>query len=183
MSRRSSVDAAPILYAYVVAAIVLRILPHPWNLTPVGAMFLFSGATFRRRWEGWLVPLAALIVSDIAVVQVLYGGRYSWFSPVTWTAFSLLGVIGWTLRPKVTVPRVAAAAVAGSLGFFLITNFAVWLGGKLYPLTLAGLAQCYTAALPFLRNDLAGNLAYGAVMFGSYHWLLRRKTVPARQAV
>ena len=105
-------ETGPILYVYVLAAAVLRILPHPWNLAPVGAMFLFSAATFRSRWQGWLVPLAALMISDYAVVQILWHGQVSWFSPANWTAFSLAGLLGWTLRSKITVPRVAGAGWA-----------------------------------------------------------------------
>jgi hypothetical protein len=169
-------EVGPILYFYVLAAGLLRILPHPWNLTPVGAMFLFSAATFRSRLEGWLVPLAALMITDYAVLQILYHGQYAWFSPLIWTSFSLVGIVGWTLRRKTSVARVAGAALGGSLVFFIASNFAVWVGGegRLYPMTLSGLVICYTAALPFFRNEVAGNLVYCAAMFGSYHWVAAR---------
>lgn len=167
-------------YLYVVAAIVLRLIPHPWNVTPIGTMFLFSGATFRSRRYALLVPLAALLISDFAVVQFLYQGRFGWFSPVTWGAFLLIGLIGWTLRQKATFARVAAASVASSVSFFLITNFGVWMAGQLYPRTLGGLATCYVAALPFFRNSVLGDLFYAAVMFGSYYWLSQRRLAPAR---
>jgi len=172
-------ETGPILYFYVLAAAVLRVLPHPWNLAPVGAMFLFSAATFRSRLLGWLVSLAALIISDYAVIQILYHGKYSWFSPTTWTAFSLVGLLGWTLRCKITVPRVAGAALGGSIVFFIVSNFAVWAGSVMYPRTLTGLAACYTAAIPFFRNDVAGNLVYCAVMFGSYYLLAVRRHAAA----
>jgi hypothetical protein len=170
-----SSEIGPILYFYVLAAAVLRILPHPWNLAPVGAMFLFSAATFRNRWQGWLVPLLALVISDYVVVQILWHGQYPWMSPATWTAFSLVGLLGWTLRSKITVTRVAGAALGGAIVFFLVSNFFVWTSGTIYPLTLTGLAACYTAAIPFFRNDVAGNLVYCAVMFGSYQWLVARR--------
>ncbi len=158
-------------YVYVLAAILLRLLPHPWNVTPLGAMFLFSGATFRSKRESLAIPLAALLLSDYAVIHFLYGGSYSWFSPYTWVGFVIAGLIGWILRPKITWPRVAIASIAGSVVFFLISNFGVWVAGKLYPLTMSGLAACYAAALPFFRNSIMGDLAYAALMFGSYHLL------------
>jgi len=161
-------------YLYVVAAFVLRLIPHPWNVTPMGAMFLFSGSRFASRRDSLVVPLAALLVSDYAVVQFLYGGQYGWFSPFTWLGFLLVGLIGWTLRRKLTVARVAAGSLAGSVVFFLVSNFGVWIHGVLYPVTLAGLVDCYLAALPFFRNSLAGDLFYAAVMFGSYQWLRQR---------
>ena len=44
----------------ILLAAVLRILPHPWNFTPIGAMAIFSGSLFRNRWVAFLFPLAAL---------------------------------------------------------------------------------------------------------------------------
>lgn len=166
-----------ILYFYILAAVVLRLLPHPWNLTPVGAMFLFSAATFRSRLQGWLAPLVALMVSDYFVVKILYHGQFGWFSPYTWTAFSLLGMVGWTLRSKTTALRVAGAALGGSMVFFIVSNFGVWASGHRYPHTATGLAECYIAAIPFIGNEVAGNLVYSAVMFGSYYWIQSRQRV------
>jgi hypothetical protein len=168
-----------ITYLYVAAATVLRLLPHPWNITPVGSMFLFSGATFRSRRQSLVVPLIALLVSDYAVVRFLYHSQFGWFSPYTWLGFVLVGVIGWTLRGRTTWARVGVASVAGSVVFFLVTNLGVWLGvnghAPMYPHTLTGLAECYVAALPFFRNTLLGDLTYAAVMFGSYYLLGQRR--------
>ena len=161
-------------YLYVIAAIALRLIPHPWNMTPLGAMFLFSGATFQRKSTSLLVPLLALILSDIAVVELMYGGRYAWFSPFTWLGFTVVGLLGWALRHKFSGLRLLATSLAGSLLFFLISNFGVWLEGTLYPLTWSGLVECYVAAIPFFRNSLFGDLLYAAAMFGSYRWLSTR---------
>lgn len=167
-------------YLYVLAAIVLRLIPHPWNVTPMGAMFLFSGSTFRSKLQGLLVPLAALLVSDYAVIHFLYHGQFGWFSPWNWSAFLLVGLIGWTLRNRISVGRVVGASLAGSVTFFVVSNFGVWLGGKMYPMTAGGLAACYVAALPFFRNTIAGDLFFSAVMFGSYYWLRQRQLAAAR---
>lgn len=167
-------------YLYILAAVVLRVIPHPWNLSPMGAMFLFSGGTFRSKLQAMLVPLAALLISDYAVIQILYHGRFGWFSPWNWSAFALVGLIGWTLRGRITVGRVAAASLAGSTAFFVVSNFGVWAGGKLYPMTAAGLGACYVAALPFFGNTIAGDLLFSALMFGSYYWLRQRHVATAR---
>ena len=169
-------------YLFVLAAIVLRLLPHPWNLTPLGAMFLFSGATFRNKRDSLLVPLAALMISDYAVIHFLYGGRYAWFTPYTWTGFLLVGLIGWTLRRKLSVAGVLGASLAGSVVFFLVSNFGVWMGWKLYPATAAGLIDCYVAALPFFRNTVIGDLIYAGLMFGAYAWIRRRRAAVAISA-
>src|SRR4051812_30317985 len=162
-------------YLYVLAAIVLRLLPHPWNVTPLASMFLFSGATFHSKRDSLLVPMTALLLSDYAVNHLLYHSQYPWFSPFTWAGFLMIGLLGWMLRNRITTARVAALAVTSSLGFFLVSNFGVWASRTevMYPQTWQGLVTCYVAALPFLRNSLIGDLAYTAVMFGSYQWLLR----------
>ena len=162
-------------YLYVVAAILLRLMPHPWNMSPVGAMFLFSGATFHRKKTSLAIPLVALILSDAAVNHFIYGGRYDWFTPYKWGAFLLVGVIGWALRGRITWGRVVGASLAGSVIFFVISNIGVWAMWQLYPLTLEGLGACFVAALPFFRNTLLGDLAYAAVMFGSYQFLRHRQ--------
>jgi hypothetical protein len=170
-------------YLLVLAAIVLRILPHPWNVTPLGAMFLFSGATFRNRRDSLLVPLAALMLSDYAVIHFLYGGRYAWFSPYTWAGFLLVGLIGWTLRKRLTVARAAGASIVGSVIFFLVSNFGVWAGWKMYPASIGGLIDCYVAALPFFRNTVLGDLAYAGLMFGAYAWFRHRRSAVAVGAI
>ena len=172
-----------LIYLYILGAILFRVLPHPWNVTPMAAMFLFSGAVFKSKRQSLLIPLAALMVSDYAVDLLLYHGRYAWFSPFTWAGFLLIGLLGWTLRGKFNWLSIGALSVAGSSLFFLLTNFGVWFGGSfnLYPRTMAGLSACYAAGLPFYRNELLGDLAWNAVMFGSYYWLSRRSkaSVPA----
>ncbi|MES2355891.1 MAG: DUF6580 family putative transport protein [Pseudomonadota bacterium] len=162
-------------YFYVIAAILLRLLPHPWNITPLGAMFLFSGATFDRKKDSLVVPLAALIISDIAVVEFLYQGHYAWFSPFTWLGFISAGLVGWSLRSKFSGGRLLVASFAGSLLFFLISNFGVWVEGVLYPHTLQGLVECYATGIPFFRNSLLGDFFYVVVMFGSYRWLKAKR--------
>src|SRR5579871_2992924 len=94
----------------------------------------------------------------------------------------LVGLLGWTMRSKITVTRVAGAAIGGSIVFFIASNFAVWMGGQFYPLTFSGLLACYTAAIPFFGNDVAGNLVYSGVMFGSYRYLVARGVIARRDA-
>ena len=163
------------LYFYVIVAILMRLLPHPWNITPVAALFLFSGATFQHKWQSLALPFAALIVSDYAVIQLLYGGHYSWFMPYNWTGFLLIGLIGWVLRHRISTRNVVIGSLTGSIVFFLVSNFGVWAEGTAYPMSNSGLLTCYIAGLPFFRNTLFGDLAYAAIMFGSYHFIQKRQ--------
>ena len=158
----------------ILLAAVARLLPHPPNVTPVMALSLFAGACLSRRL-GIIVPVAAVILSDLVL------GLYD-TAAFTWAATAIVGLLGWTLRRSASPGRIAAASVAGSTVFFILTNASVWLlgeGGRMYPKTLDGLAACYVAALPFFRNALVGDLVCTAVIFGVYA-LATRRPAPVR---
>jgi len=164
------------LVAMILAAAATRIIPHPWNFTAVGAMCLFGGAYFQRRWMAFLVPMAALLLSDVVLAATVYGFRGFNVISMSYLLFALTTLLGMMLRGRVNVATVPAAAIIASGGFFLISNFHVWVTGHTYPHTTAGLMACYTAAIPFAQNMLLGNLFYSAIMFGG--WELLQKGLP-----
>jgi hypothetical protein len=155
-----------VLAAMIFAAAASRLIPHPPNMTAVTAMALFAGATLSRRRYGFLVPLAALFLSDLLI------GFYSGMVFV-YGAFMVTVGIGLLLRGRRHVFTVGAASLASSVIFYLVTNFGVWAGSGLYPHTGAGLVACYTAGLPFFRNMVTGDLCYAALLFGSFALLER----------
>ena len=145
----------------IVTAAALRLVPHPPNFSPIDAMALFSGAYLGRRWMAFAAPVAALFLSDL--VLGFYHGMVTVYATV-----ALIVVIGWWLSSSRSPLRIAAAALAGSVTFFVITNFGMWLFSGFYPLTSAGLAACYIAAIPFFQNTVAGDLFYAALLFGGF---------------
>jgi hypothetical protein len=149
------------LLSAIVVAAVLRLVPHPPNFTPIGAMALFSGAYFGRRWLAFVAPLAALLLSD-AVIGFYRG------MDVVYPAIALVVIIGWALTAKRSPFRIGAAAVASSVSFFVLTNFGMWLFSGIYPRTLFGLEACFVAAIPFFQNTLAGDLFYATMLFGGF---------------
>ena len=146
--------------ALVLMGLAARLAPHPWNATPVMAIALFAGTYLSRR-SAILLPLAIVALTDLVL------GLHPTM-PFTWSAFALIGMLAWWVRRRPAPGRVVAAALAGSIVFFAVTNFGVWLVGGIYPRTLDGLWQCYVAAVPFFRNGLAGDLVYTAALFGAY---------------
>jgi hypothetical protein len=70
----------------------------------------------------------------------------------------------------------------GALQFFLITNFGVWAFLNSYPRTVAGLAECYLAGIPFFWNTLAGDAVYAALLFGGFALAQRFATRPRTTA-
>lgn len=145
----------------ILLAAASRLLPHPLNFAPIGALGLFAGAYSERR-IAWLAPIAALLASDLIL------GAYS---PVimlgVYGGFAISGVLGSRfLRQERTVARLVGCALVSGTVVFLLSNFACWLVG--YPHTAEGLARCYTLALPFYRNTLLGDLFYTSVLFGLF---------------
>ena len=147
--------------AIIALAAALRIAPHAWNFTPVGAMALFSGAVISDRRLALLVPLLALFAGDIFI------GLYK-LMPIVYASFLISVAIGFWLRSRRGVGPIAAATLLGAIQFFLVTNFAVWAFGLSYPRNGAGLLACYVAGIPFFWNTLAGDAAYAVLFFGSF---------------
>lgn len=184
MNRQDSTAFAPgpwVLVVMILAAAMSRLLPHPPNFSPVEAMALFGGAYFASRAWSVLVPLAAMMVSDLGLAA-LHGGTYLEYMTsagfwLVYACIALSAVLGFGLRGKVSGPRVLGYALLGSVLFFLVTNFGTWLGGTMYPQTGAGLAAAYTAGLPFFQWTVLGTLFYGALMFGGF--ALLRRQVPS----
>jgi hypothetical protein len=159
-----------LVYGLILLGIVARLTPHPWNATPTMAIALFAGTHLSKRWA---LALPLLMVGATDVILLWHGTV-----PFTWGAFALTGLLAWWIRPRPTAGRIAAASVAGSVLFFLITNFGVWATQALYPRTPDGLWQCYVAALPFFRNTVLGDLFYAVALFGGYALLAHAR--PAR---
>jgi hypothetical protein len=147
--------------AIIALAAALRIAPHPWNFTPVGAVALFSGAIIRDRRLAFFFPILALFVGDIFI------GLHR-LVPVVYASFLASVAIGFWLRDRRSVGRITAATLLGAVQFFLVTNFAVWAFGLSYPRNSAGLLACYVAGIPFFWNTLTGDAVYAALLFGGF---------------
>jgi hypothetical protein len=146
----------------IIAAVLLRFLPHPPNFTPVAALALFSGVIFRDRVMALALPLCVMLVSDLFL---------GWHGTILYVygAFAVMVLLGRSLKNHATAGFIAGGGIAGALMFFLVTNFGVWMSGTMYPPTWEGLAAAYVAGIPFLHNMILGTLFYSAVFFGVFH--------------
>lgn len=167
-----------VLTAMVLLAAFSRLVPHAPNFTAVGAMALFGGAYFTRKSWALLVPLLALWLSDIVLNNVVYRQYYPTFTleanPWTYGTFAAIVLLGAMLLKRVKPLSVVLTSLLASVLFFVVSNFAVWLGSSMYPQTAAGLLACYTAALPFFGNTLAGDLFWSGVLFAGFELAQRR---------
>jgi uncharacterized protein DUF6580 len=154
--------------AMVIGGVALRVIPHPWNFAPVGAIALFSGAHFERRRFALLTPLITMFLGD-TLLEVVTGHGYHSLMPVIYATYALIAVIGMLLRDwRRSVPAVGGAVLASSIIFYVVTNFAVWLTSPMYAKTIAGLATCYIAAIPYFGNTLASDALFTALLFGIF---------------
>lgn len=152
-------------FVFVLIAVAVRFMPHPLAFTPVGAALLFFGSRGRRQ-QMWM-PLALLAASDVVLTMLVYRYPFSWDHLVTWAWYAGMLWLGTTLKKNAGVVRILATALAGSVSFFLISNFAVWAAWNMYPRSIAGLMACYGEGLPFLRRAVVGDLLFTAIMFGT----------------
>jgi hypothetical protein len=155
-------------YLLLVLAVLSRIVPHPdWlNFTAVGGMLLYFGA--RRSWKEMLAPLAALMATDYFLTVFSYHYAFRWEAYVTtWAWYAAAMALGHILlHARTTWVRVAAGVVLGPTSFFIVSNYAVWAAGGMYPPTWGGLTTCYAAGVPFYRNDLASTAIVAGLAFG-----------------
>ncbi|SRR5579863_5426553 len=155
-------------YLLIVVALLSRLVPHPdWlNFTAVGGALLYFGA--RRSWREMLAPLAALMATDYFLTVFTYHYSFRWEAYVTtWAWYLAVMALGQILlRSRTTILRVASGVVLGPTSFFVVSNYAVWAAGGMYPRTWSGLTACYVAALPFYRNDLLSTAVVAGLAFG-----------------
>ena len=161
-----------VLIGMIALTVAVRLLIHfvpgalPYNFTPVEAIALFGGAYFSDRRLAFIVPITAMFLADLVI-------GLHWLIPVIYGCIAASVVLGFGLRDKVSVLRVAGYGVAGSLLFFVVVSFVEWLIGDT-DYCRAGIVPCYVAALPFLKNWLAGTLVWSAILFGGFELLKQR---------
>lgn len=148
-------------YSALMLIIILafsRIIPHPANFTPILGMAVFAGTVFDRKIFSFLIPLLAMILSD------LFLGFHSGIV-IIYFAICLNVAIGIYFINKISYFKIFVSLVLGSIVFFIITNFAVWFSSGMYTYSLEGLLTCYTMALPFLQNTIISTILYGVGAF------------------
>jgi hypothetical protein len=172
-------------YLLLVVAILSRVVPHhDWfNFTAVGGALLYFGA--RRSWREMLAPLVALMATDYCLTVFSYHYAFKWQAYVTtWAWYLAAMALGHVLlHARTTFVRVLAGVVLGPTSFFVLSNYAVWVGGDMYPRTLSGLVTCYAAALPFYRNDLLSTAIVAGLAFGVPVLVRRMSTAQGEAAL
>ncbi|OGG34970.1 hypothetical protein A2363_01985 [Candidatus Gottesmanbacteria bacterium RIFOXYB1_FULL_47_11] len=152
----------------LIIGVFSRLVPHPANMTAVGALAIFSGARLGMK-KSVIITIAVMGISDV----ILGFHSVMW---ATYGAMVLAVILGRYVSRSRSVVRIAGVTITSSVLFYLITNFAVWAApGSMYAHTVSGLLDSYIMALPFFRNSLMGDMFYTALFFGAHEWMLARK--------
>ncbi len=153
------------IYLLIAAAGLARLIPHPFNVTPVGGLALFSGAYVNDR-RALLIPVGALVLGDLLLgfyAAVVMAGVYAGF------IVSVL-ISRWILLERVTLSRYIIAVLVAAIAFYLISNIGMWY--YLWPHTLTGFIACLVEGLPFLARSILGDFIYSGIMFASMHYFV-----------
>jgi hypothetical protein len=163
-----------LLSTLILLGAVSRLIPHPDNFAPIGALALFGGTYLVDKRMSFLIPMAAMFISDVLIEL---SGGVGFHGDMIWVygSMALITCFGFFLRGREQRQTIMVASLTGSMLFFFITNFGVWTHGA-YGYTLAGLGKCYVAAIPFFRGTVMGDLFYNLVLFGGF--ALVRRFVP-----
>jgi Family of unknown function (DUF6580) len=154
----------------IVFGVLTRLVPHPMNFVPMGALALYAGARLPRAWA-YVAPLAAMIISDLVIDNIIWPGfARSLTDPVRLTIYGTMMAtvaIGNLPRKDAHPATRTSLSLLASCLFFTTTNFAVWASGEVaYPEDAAGLIACFAAAVPFFQNTLLADLLGTGFLFG-----------------
>jgi hypothetical protein len=170
-------------YLFVVLAVAVHIrwIALPFSFTPVIAALLYFGARRPRR-QMW-IPVAMLAASDVYLTRVTYGYPLTADHFVTWGFYAAAILLGGALIKGFSPLRIGATTLLGSVSFFLVSNFAVWMVWQMYPKTFTGLMTCYAAGLPFFRTAVLSDLVFSAAFFGIGHLVSERTAESSSVAI
>src|SRR5688572_747749 len=124
----------------VLLAVASRLMPHPPNIAGVAAVAVFAGMILPRK-VALTLPLVAMVVSDLILglhPLILF----------TWGSFILTALLSSYFMKRVNASTVVISSIGASVLFYFVSNFGVWLEGRLYARTFSGLVECYVNALP-----------------------------------
>lgn len=152
-----------VIAIFIAAFAIIRLLPHPANFTPLGAIAIFAGAKLGKNILAFLLPLGALLLTDLLLPSAFYDG-FLW----VYAGIALIVLVGRWIKSNTNPVSIIIAAFGSALVFFLVSNFGVWLTSTMYPRTSEGLILCFEAAIPFFRNDIMGTLLFSFLIFGAY---------------
>jgi len=164
------------------------------NFSALESLALFGGAYIALRYVAFLIPIAAMFLSDLVINNTIarpffpnHDGIVIFSEYMIWNtiAIVLIVLLGRLFLKKMNLLKGVMGILGATAIFWIISNIGAWLSSGLFPLTFAGMIENFVFALPFLKNSLLGNFAFGILLFGSYELLTRSypNLIAAKQEV
>ena len=144
-----------------------RLIPHPWNFSPILAVGIFSGFYFKNFILSSFVVIFSMFIGD------LFLGFHSTMF-FTYTSLIIAVLLGLFIN-KFKFTEILFYGLASSVCFFLVTNFGAWLTLEMYEKNLAGLFKSYILAIPFFHNTLISTLFYLIVLKLLFTFIVKEK--------
>lgn len=167
----------------VLIAASLKALTHPHSIDPIIAISLFSGVIIKDRKLAFALPLLGMFISDVILeVFQIAPGFYGMSQIGNYISLLFVTLLGFGMK-KISILNVIAFSLGSSLVFFVLSNSNCFLfdATNYYGTGITGWAKCLAAGLPFVRNGLAIDLFFSAILFGSYQLLLKKQLIAAAQ--
>ena len=155
-----------VITGMIAVGALCRLLPHPDNFAPIGAMALFGGCYISNKRMAFIIPLGAMLLSDV-LLQLINGTGFHLGMIWVYGAFALITCLGFFLRGREQCQTIMVASLVGSMLFFVITNFGQWATGY-YGYTCEALTKSFIMGIPFFRGTVMGDLFFNLVLFGSF---------------
>lgn len=182
-----------VILLFIALASLTRLLPHPWNFTPLGGITLMSAALVNNRLKSFVIPFIVWIMSDYLVNVFLYNKGlldFSYFISTTalgvYVSMVLIWLVGSLLRTNIQFSTVIASSLSSSIIFYLVSNTFVFIGNPFYSQDVSGWLQCLAMGIPFYKNDfgilfgsfffngIIGDLFYTTLLFSAYSLLVNK---------
>ena len=146
-----------------------RLIPHPWNFSPVLAVGIFSGFYFKQFYLSLFIVILSMFIGD------LYLGFHSTMF-FTYISLAVAVIIGLYIK-HFKFTEILFSGLASSVSFFIITNFGAWLTLEMYEKNFAGLLQSYTLAIPFFHNTLISTFLYLILLKLLFDFIISKKII------
>ena len=146
-----------------------RLIPHPWNFTPMLAVGIFSGFYFKQFYLSLFIVILSMFIGD------LYLGFHSTMF-FTYISLAVAVIIGLYIK-HFKFTDILFSGLASSVSFFIITNFGAWLTLEMYEKNFSGLLQSYTLAIPFFHNTLISTFLYLILLKLLFDFIIRKKII------
>ena len=149
---KSNINSFILPVVIILSLSLTRLIPHPWNFTPILAVGIFSGFYFKQFYLGLFIVIFSMFLAD------LYLGFHGTMF-FTYNALAIAVLLGHFIKHFKFI-EILLGGLASSVCFFIVTNFGAWLVLDMYEKNLAGLLKSYVLAIPFFHNTLISTFLY-----------------------